>query len=59
LDRFLATFAWIAPAVRAGEKGWSVILTLEALERALMMDGRAVPVDMKDAAGDQPVASCS
>jgi hypothetical protein len=43
--------------VRAGEDGWSVIVTLVALERALIMDGRAVPIEMKDAAGDQPVAS--
>lgn len=35
------------------------MVTLLALQRALMMDGRAVPIEMKDAAGDQPVASSS
>jgi hypothetical protein len=50
----------MAPVVRAGEEGWSVMVTREALQRLLMMDGRAVPIDCeKDAAGDQPVASRS
>ena len=34
--------------VRAGEEGWSVIVTLVALDSALIMDGRAVPIDIKD-----------
>lgn len=29
--------------VRAGDDGWSVIVTAEALARALMREGRAVP----------------
>lgn len=33
----------IAPD-RAGEDGWSVIVTVEALERAQISDGKAAPV---------------
>lgn len=32
----------MAPA-KAGDKGWSVATTVDALERALTREGRAVP----------------
>ena len=45
----------MVPLMRAGEEGWSVIVTLEAPQRALMMDGKAVPIDI--ASNAQPAVS--
>lgn len=37
-------FCAIVSVTKAGDDGWSVIVMLFALERALIRDGRAVPV---------------
>jgi hypothetical protein len=39
----------MAPLVRAGEEGWSVTVTLDAPQRAPMMDGKAVPINIASA----------
>jgi hypothetical protein len=44
-NRFVATFFPIAPVMRAGDEGWSVIVHDLAPLRAAMRDGRAVPVE--------------
>ena len=47
----MVVLCWMVLVVRAGEDGWSVMVVEEAPDKAEMMDGSAVPIDVGEVEG--------